>query len=195
MGPLSGQDRTPECRETWFQNHLRDPDGTELFVSDILLRSAAGARLKEIEALEKQAESIRDEITSGKLDFAAAAKKYSAGPSSKQGGRLGKIGRHGPMDESFSRAAFELKAGEISAPVRSPFGVHLEEPTCHQVPPGTKKLADLKRADRRGLGQGTAGKNLPTERQQTSVKYTSAWPHFKPGTRGVGKVGEVQLLI
>ena len=133
--------RTPQRRETWFQNHHRDLDGTELVVSHILLRPAAGAGPKEIEALEKQAESIRAEIVSGKLDFAAAAKKYSAGPSGKQGGRLGKIGRHGPMDESFSRAAFQLKAGEISPPVRSPFGVHLIR--CDEVVPGTKKLSDL----------------------------------------------------
>ena len=54
--------RTPERRETWFQNHHRDLDGTELVVSHILLRPAAGAGLKEIEDLEKRAESIRAEI-------------------------------------------------------------------------------------------------------------------------------------
>ena len=33
--------RTPQRRETWFQNHHRDLDGTELVVSHILLRPAA----------------------------------------------------------------------------------------------------------------------------------------------------------
>ena len=45
---------TPERRETWFQDHHRDLDGTELVVSHILLRPAAGAGPKEIEALEKR---------------------------------------------------------------------------------------------------------------------------------------------
>ena len=177
--------RTPQRRETWFQNHHRDLDGTELVVSHILLRPAAGAGPKEIEDLQKRAESIRAEIASGKLDFAAAAEKYSAGPSSKQGGRLGKIGRHGPMDESFSRAAFELKAGEISPPVLSPFGVHLIR--CEEVLPGTKKVADLGGPIDEALAKELLEKVSQLERQQTTVEYTSAWPHFKPGTRELAK--------
>ncbi len=177
--------RTPQRRETWFQNHHGDLDGTELVVSHILLRPVAGASQKETEALEKQAESIRAEITSGKLDFAAAAAKYSAGPSGKQGGRLGKIGRHGPMDESFSRAAFELKAGQISPPVRSPFGVHLIR--CDEVVPGTKKISDLTGAIDEALAEELLVKISHLERPRTTVKYTSAWPHFKPGTRELAK--------
>ena len=177
--------RTPQRRETWFQNHHGDLDGTELVVSHILLRPAAGTGQKEIEALEKEAESIRAKITSGKLDFVAAAEKYSAGPSSKQGGRLGKIGRHGPMDESFSHAAFELKAGQISPPVRSPFGVHLIR--CDEVVPGTKKLSDLTGPIDEALAKELLEKIAQLERPQTAVKYTSAWPHFKPGTQELAK--------
>ena len=177
--------RTPQRRETWFQAHHRDLDGTELVVCHILLRPAAGAGPKEIEALEERAEAIRAEITSGKITFAAAAEKYSAGPSRKQGGRLGKIGRQGPMDESFSRAAFELNTGQISRPVRSPFGVHLIR--CDEVVPGTKKVADLVGPIDAALAKELLDRLSKLERQQTPVKYTSAWPHFKPGT------GELQL--
>jgi parvulin-like peptidyl-prolyl isomerase len=176
---------TPQRRETWFQDHHRDLDGTELVVSHILLRPAGQAGPKELEALEKRAESVRAEIASGKLDFAAAAEKYSAGPSGKQGGKLGKIGRRGPMDESFSRAAFELKAGEISPPVRSPFGVHLIR--CDEVVPGTKKLADLTASIDVALAKELLEKISQRERQRTTVKYTAAWPHFKPGTRELEK--------
>ncbi len=173
--------RTPQRREIWFQNHHADLDGTKMVVSSILLRPSAGASLKEIEALEKQAESIRAEITSGKLDFAAAAKKYSAGPSGKQGGRIGKIGRYDPQDESFSRAAFQLKAGEISPPVRTPFGVNLIR--CDEVVPGTKTLSDLSGPIDEALAKELLEKISQLERKQTPVKYTSAWPHFRPGTR------------
>ncbi len=181
--------RTPQRRETWFQTHHRDLDGTELVVSHILLRPAGHplgqAGLKEIEALENQAESIRAEIASGKLDFAAAAKKYSAGPSATQGGRLGKIGRHGPMEESFSRAAFELNAGQVSGPVRSSFGVHLIR--CDEVVPGTKKLSDLVGPIDDALAKELLEKISQLERQQTAVKYSSVWPHFKPGTQELAK--------
>ena len=177
--------RTPHRRETWFQNHRREIDGTELAVSHILLRPAAGAGPKEIETLEARAASIRAEIVSGKIDFAAAAEKYSAGPSSKRGGRLGKIGRHGPMEEAFSRAAFELKAGEISPPVRSPFGVHLIR--CDEVLPGTKQAADLSGPIDDALAKELLRKLSDLERKSTPVKYTSAWPHFKAGTQEVAK--------
>ena len=177
--------RTPQRRENWFQDHHRDLDGTELVVSHILLRPAAGAGLTEIEALEKQAETIRAEIMSGKIDFPAAAKKYSAGPSGKQGGRLGKIGRQGPMEESFSRAAFQLKVGEISPLVRSSFGVHLIR--CDEVLPGTKKLSDLIKPIDQALAKELLEKISQRERQQTPVKYSDTWPHFKPGTRELAK--------
>jgi parvulin-like peptidyl-prolyl isomerase len=176
---------TPKRRETWFQNHHRDLDGTELIVSHILLRPAAGAGPKEIDALEKRAESIRDEIISGKIDFAAAAEKYSDGPSRKQRGRLGKIRRHDPMDEPFSRAAFELKAGEISPPVRSSFGVHLIR--CDAVVPGTKKVSDLTTPINDALAKELLEKLSDLERKHTQVKYTTAWPHFKPGTCELAK--------
>jgi parvulin-like peptidyl-prolyl isomerase len=177
--------RTSQRRETWFRNHHSELDGTELAISHILLRPAVGAGPGEIEALEKRAELIRGEITAGTIDFAAAAQKYSAGPSGKQGGRLGKIGRHGPMDESFSRAAFQLKAGEISPPVRTPFGVSLIR--CDEVVPGTKKIADLTGPIDQALAKELLEKISQRQRQQTPVKYTSAWPHFKPGTLELAK--------
>ena len=178
--------RTPQRRETWFQNHHRDLDGTELVVSHILLRPAAGAGPKEIEALEKRAESIRAEIISGKIDFAAAAEKYSAGPSSKQGGRLGKIGRHGPMDESFSRAAFELKAGEISPP--GPFAVRRAPDPLRRGRARNEEAFRSHRADRRGLGQGAAGKDLPARTAADGGGIHVGLAAFQAGDAGIGEV-------
>jgi parvulin-like peptidyl-prolyl isomerase len=172
---------TPQRREAWFKIHHADVDGTELDVSHILLRAARGAGPKELDALEKQAESIRAEIESGKLDFAAAAEKYSGGPSAKQGGRLGKIGRTGPMEEVFSRAAFQLHVGEISPPVRSQFGVHLIR--CNEIVPGKKTVADLTGEIDDALSKELLQKIARIQREKTPVTYTSAWPHFKPGTR------------
>jgi parvulin-like peptidyl-prolyl isomerase len=176
---------TQKRRETWFKSHHAEVDGTELVVSHILLRPAAGAGSKDYGALAKRAESIRAEIESGKLDFAAAAEKYSDGPSAKQGGRLGKIGRHGPMEEVFSRAAFQLQAGEISPPVQTQFGVHLIR--CEEVLPGKKTAADLTAVIDGALSKELLEKIARIQREKTPVKYTPAWPHFKPGTRELDK--------
>jgi parvulin-like peptidyl-prolyl isomerase len=130
--------------------------------------------------LSKQAEKIREEIVAGKLTFADAARKYSAGPSRKDGGRLGSIGRHGPMDESFSRAAFALKVGEVSRPVKTVFGVHLIR--CDEIKPGDKKLAEVRKELEDALSRELLDKLAKTQRQHTTVEYTGVLPHFKPGT-------------
>ena len=120
------------------------------------------------------------EIVVAKLTFADAARKYSDGPSRKDGGRLGWIGRHGPMDEAFSRAAFALNVGEVSPPVTTAFGVDLIR--CDQLKPGEKKLADVRRELEDALSRELLDKLAGIERGYTPVKYTGVLPHFKPGT-------------
>jgi parvulin-like peptidyl-prolyl isomerase len=161
---------TTQRREAWFEAHHADLDGTELRVSHILLRPGPGADAAD--ALPKQAEAILAEITSGKTTFAEAARKHSAGPSRQQDGRLGWITRHAPMDEAFSRAAFTLKPGEVSPPVRSPFGVHLIR--CDDVRPGKKRLADVRQDVDDALARELFDKLARLERRTTTVKYTGA---------------------
>ncbi|MGH7717204.1 MAG: peptidylprolyl isomerase [Vulcanimicrobiaceae bacterium] len=72
----------------------------------------------------KTAQMIEGKLKSGG-DFAALAKQYSADPASKEkGGELGFFG-HGQMVQPFDKAAFSLKVGQISQPVKSPFGYHI----------------------------------------------------------------------
>ena len=57
-------------------------------------------------------------------DFAELAKKRSKGPSGAGGGDLGYFDRDA-MVAPFSEAAFKLKKGKISAPVKTQFGWHV----------------------------------------------------------------------
>ncbi len=53
-------------------------------------------------------------------DFAALAKEYSDDPgSADEGGELGWYGKGEGLDPEFETAAFALKAGEISEPVKT----------------------------------------------------------------------------
>jgi parvulin-like peptidyl-prolyl isomerase len=167
--------------DSFFENHRRELDGTQVSVSQILLRLPPGAGPAAIADLVNRAEAIRTEIASGKFGFADAAQKYSSGPSSKEGGRLGPIGRHAPMDEAFSRAAFALEAGQVSRPVVTTFGVHLIR--CDQIKPGRKQPADVRKEIEEALARELLDKISETQRRTTAVKYTGASPHFKPGTR------------
>jgi parvulin-like peptidyl-prolyl isomerase len=162
----------------YFQAHRRELDGTEALAGQILLRPAAGSQAEE-DFLEK-ARQIRQEIVDGKISFAEAAKKYSSGPSARQGGDLGWIGRHGAMGETFCRAVFALEPGQVSQPVRTPFGVSLIH--VDRYKPGPKQLADVRKTIQEALARELMEKLAGTERPTTPVVYTGKTPYFKPGS-------------
>lgn len=73
---------------------------------------------------EDKAKELADRIAKGE-DFAKLAKENSKDPGSKDdGGMLSFFGK-GQMVPSFEEAAFKLKKGEVSPPVKSQFGYHL----------------------------------------------------------------------
>lgn len=81
------------------------------------------AELTEAQAMAKAAE-IRKRIVAGE-DFAELARKESDDTGSgAAGGALGDFGR-GMMVPPFEQAAFALPIGQVSEPVRSPFGFHI----------------------------------------------------------------------
>jgi peptidyl-prolyl cis-trans isomerase C len=87
--------------------------------------------LTEAEALAKATE-LRTKIEGG-ADFAALASAESDdSQSAVKGGDLGFF-RHGQMVPSFDQAAFAMKPGEISAPVKSQFGFHIIQVEAHDV--------------------------------------------------------------
>lgn len=68
--------------------------------------------------------ALRDSILRG-ADFARMARTHSADTvSGREGGSLGTFG-HGAMDQTFERAAWALRVGEVSEPVFTQFGIHL----------------------------------------------------------------------
>lgn len=88
----------------------------------ILLR--VGELLSEAEAARKL-ENLRERIVNG-VSFAELAKLNSDDGSASAGGDLGWL-YPGDTVPDFERAMNELKVGEISKPIKSPFGMHLIE--------------------------------------------------------------------
>lgn len=80
--------------------------------------------LLSIGEAEAKARALRERIEQG-ADFAALAKAHSDDPGSvAKGGDLGWV-TPGQTVPEFERALSGLKPGEVSQPVRTPFGVHL----------------------------------------------------------------------
>lgn len=101
---------------------------------------------------EQTANDIKSRLDNGE-DFASLAKEYSKDTASAQnGGDLGAFAK-GQMVKEFEDAAFSMKEGEISAPVKSQFGYHIIkvnsikdsfEDSKEEI---TKKIKDKKYAD------------------------------------------------
>ncbi|HLC47091.1 MAG TPA: peptidylprolyl isomerase [Candidatus Nanoarchaeia archaeon] len=72
---------------------------------------------------EQEANIILYELQHG-TQFEKLAKEKSLCPSKKNGGDLGRFGR-GQMVKEFENAAFAMKSGEISKPIKTQFGWHL----------------------------------------------------------------------
>jgi peptidyl-prolyl cis-trans isomerase D len=91
--------------------------------SHILIRVDNDAEEQVWEDKKQQILSILENARAGE-DFAALAREHSEDSSREQGGQLGVFGR-GSMVKPFEEAAFSMKAGEISDPVRTQFGWHI----------------------------------------------------------------------
>jgi len=72
---------------------------------------------------EKEALEVLFDLKQGK-DFEQLAKEKSQCPSKKKGGDLGWFARN-QMVKEFEQAAFALKPGELSKPVKTQFGWHV----------------------------------------------------------------------
>jgi|YelNatPaOPRAMG01_1025707.scaffolds.fasta_scaffold03679_1 peptidyl-prolyl cis-trans isomerase C len=85
--------------------------------------------LTDAEALAK-AQELRKKILAGE-DFASVAKAESDDTGSGvNGGDLGQFAR-GQMIPQFEEAAFRLPVGQVSEPVKTPFGYHLIRVDAH----------------------------------------------------------------
>lgn len=77
-----------------------------------------------VAAARQRADTVLKQLRRG-ADFATLAKRVSEDPSTREtGGELGWF-RRGQMVKEFDFVAWTLRPGQISDPVRSPFGFHI----------------------------------------------------------------------
>lgn len=107
----------------------------------ILLALDAGADAATVDKVMAEANALADQLRADPSRFATVAREQSRDPgSAANGGDLGFFAR-GAMVGAFEDAAFALGKDEISAPVRSDFGVHIIQVTDIK-PAATRSLAE-----------------------------------------------------
>ncbi|RAL22173.1 hypothetical protein DL240_09975 [Lujinxingia litoralis] len=100
--------------------------GKERFITvRHILVPVEGREASVEEAARERALELRGMVESG-TSFEEVASEHSQGPGADKGGLLGEF-RRGQLESSFEQAAFELEPGELSQPVRTPFGYHVIE--------------------------------------------------------------------
>lgn len=133
---------TDEQVRNWFAEHRAEFDGTEVRASQIVISVREGADDNAWSAAEKSLRDVRADVSASKLTFADAARRHSTSPSGKEGGDLGYFAYRGRLPAEITAVAFALKAGEISRPFRTRFGVHLVTVTDRK--PGDLSLEDVR---------------------------------------------------
>ncbi|OGJ84211.1 MAG: hypothetical protein A2268_10665 [Candidatus Raymondbacteria bacterium RifOxyA12_full_50_37] len=107
----------PEQKMLSFDNLVKRKNSS-------LAGEALIAKVKsERDLVRKKAEDVAEKAKKG-ADFAALARKYSEGPTAKQGGDLGEFNK-GDMIPEFDAVVFSLKKGQIAGPVKTMFGYQI----------------------------------------------------------------------
>jgi parvulin-like peptidyl-prolyl isomerase len=141
-----------------------------------------------------KAEDLRNRIVNKKEDFATLAKAESDDLASGQrGGDLGGYFSKGMMVPPFEEAAFALKPGEVSEPVKTKFGWHIIQ--LEDRKPSTLEEVTGRAAESQG------GKNLddlmkqlkanqPVKLDDSFFGPATAMPAGHPPVSGQGNTGK-----
>lgn len=96
----------------------------EIKARHIIVLCPQNAPPEKVEATHQKALQLMEQARAPGADFAALARKHSEGAGAASGGDLGWF-RRGTLAASFEAAAFALKKGQVSEPVRTAFGWHV----------------------------------------------------------------------
>lgn len=113
-----------KAREFYQANEPRFEHEAQVHARHILIKVEEGADDAAVADAKKRAEEIAKLAKAPGADFEALAKEKSEGPAGPRGGDLGYFTKDRMVPE-FANAAFSMKPGEVSEPVRSSFGFHV----------------------------------------------------------------------
>lgn len=131
-----------EVREYYERNKNVHFDAGEIRCRHILFMVKPGEPDAAWDVARRKAEEAAARVRGG-ADFGKLAKELSDDEASAvRGGDLGYFGR-GQMDPEFEAAAFALKEGEVSGPVKTLYGYHVIKRES-DVPPFEEQSKEIK---------------------------------------------------
>jgi peptidyl-prolyl cis-trans isomerase SurA len=77
----------------------------------------------EVAAIKKKADDLRDRLKKGD-DFTELAKRYSEGPTAKQGGELGSF-EHGQLSKQIEEVVFKMNRGDLTEVIQTKTGFEI----------------------------------------------------------------------
>jgi parvulin-like peptidyl-prolyl isomerase len=145
--------------KAYYDAHKEDFTITKerLKLAQILIALPPKPTAAQLSAAQAKAEMIRARAAKGD-DFSDLARVYSDDESKSNGGELGWFAPSDMMDQILT-AVRPLKPGEISAPVRTSYGIHIVKLEEHEVP-GLQPLNDVKAPIRAQLVDQQSGAQL-----------------------------------
>lgn len=170
-------------REAYFeksiQSSITDAEAKAFYDAEAA-KASGGAQIRARHILVKTEDKAKEifELIAHDGDFVELAKKHSTGPSGPNGGDLGYFGA-GQMVPEFSKAAFALKVGEVSLPVKTKFGWHLikvEDRRESSIPP----FAQLKPRIVQHLARQKTRSLTADLRKSATIVYTDPALQPKP---------------
>jgi peptidyl-prolyl cis-trans isomerase D len=190
----------PDIAAYYAANKAAYSKGEQVRVRHILVRMGRNPSEADKTAAHDKALALRKQIQDGK-DFAQVARESSDDPGSKpQGGELG-WNERSTFVPAFAQAAFNLKVGELSEPVLTPFGWHVVQ-VEEKKPAEEKPLASVsgdiaqilvRRQRASALAEADAKKAAAALRKGTSL--ATQYPDKKDADAQTVQPGEMPRAV
>jgi foldase protein PrsA len=116
----------------------------------------------------------------GGANFAKLAKRYSKDPgSAANGGKLTVL--KGQTVPEFDKAAFSLKTGQISKPIKTQYGYHIIQPLSAIKPATTTSLKQVRAAIKQQLEQQRKNDKMTKWLEDTKKDYCNGLIKYQVG--------------
>ncbi|MFC3551204.1 peptidyl-prolyl cis-trans isomerase [Lysobacter cavernae] len=151
-------------RQRYEQEKNRFVEQEQRLASHILVRVDEGANAAAQKAAEQKAAQLATQAKAAGADFAALATANSDDSGSKAAaGDLGWVSK-GMMVGSFENALFAMKAGEVSAPIKTDFGWHVIQ--LREVKAGAQETFEQAR-------EALAREQAESDRERSASEFSS----------------------